>query len=489
MTDGQMAPEGHVDGCRDGLIHGWARWPDGRRMRVVVELVVDGTVVGEALAMHHRGDLADAGLADPACGFALAAGAAFRDSWPGGAFEAIVRVQGGATLPGGALSLDESMLQDGGTPEAAVWPPLMWRIDTAGAEGYIDRFGADGITGWIHRTNEPSPPVPLAISEAGALLTTVTANIWRPDLAAARQGDGRWGFFAEMPSRLFDGRWHLLDIAMQGGAPVLEGPVQLRLPHRSGADAMAPAIAPPPQSAARRRPPRTDVPAGPVFSFIVNFYNMQREAGRTLTSLTRGYQRGIGDLAYEVLCIDNGSEPPLDADWVASFGPEFRLVRPARLLPSPCIAINEAAAQANGRVLAIMIDGAHILTPGILREAWDALSEAPDAVVVVRQWFVGGDQRWPGRSGLHHRQRGPAVRQDRLARAWLQPVHHRHAGLGEPQPLARRRQREQLPVRPRAGLAGHRAAWMRASMRRAPALPTSICSGVPRRPAPSRRWR
>jgi hypothetical protein len=95
-----------------------------------------------------------------------------------------------------------------------------------------------------------------------------------------------------------------------------------------------------------------------------------------------------------VLCIDNGSSEPLDPEWVRSFGPEFRLVVPSEIRPSPCRAINEAAAMAKGRYLAVMIDGAHVLTPGVFREVWDTVEESPDAVIALRQWFVGGDQRW-----------------------------------------------------------------------------------------------
>src|SRR2546423_206527 len=80
-------------------------------------------------------------------------------------------------------------------------------------------------------------------------------------------------------------------------------------------------------------------------SIIVNFYNMRREAARTLTSLTRSYQRHVQDLPYEVLCIDNGSDPPLERAWVESFGPQFRLIRPENPQPSPCSVINTAARQ------------------------------------------------------------------------------------------------------------------------------------------------
>lgn len=134
-------------------------------------------------------------------------------------------------------------------------------------------------------------------------------------------------------------------------------------------------------------------------SVIVNFYNMRREAARTLRSLSRAYQAGAQDLDYEVLCIDNGSDPPLDADFVESFGPEFRLIRPDPPHPSPVGPMNAAAREARGRRLAVMIDGAHLLTPGVFNAAMDAFAKNPEAVIGIRSWFVGGDQRWLAVSG------------------------------------------------------------------------------------------
>ena len=51
-------------------------------------------------------------------------------------------------------------------------------------------------------------------------------------------------------------------------------------------------------------------------SVILISYDMAREIPRTLQSLSRGYQQGALDLAYEVLLVDNGSPEPLNqATW------------------------------------------------------------------------------------------------------------------------------------------------------------------------------
>jgi cephalosporin hydroxylase len=128
----------------------------------------------------------------------------------------------------------------------------------------------------------------------------------------------------------------------------------------------------------------------------VVFYNMKREAARTLHSLSRAYQQGIDDLDYEVLVIDNGSDEDqrLDADYVASFGPEFRLVdMGSDAPPSPGVALSRAMRSGRGRAFAVMIDGAHVLTPGVLRYGIAGLRTYEPAVVATQQWYVGpGDQ-------------------------------------------------------------------------------------------------
>ena len=135
---------------------------------------------------------------------------------------------------------------------------------------------------------------------------------------------------------------------------------------------------------------------------VVVFYNMAREARRTLTSLSRSYQRGIEDLAYEVIAVDNGSDPEhrLSAAEVRSYGPEFHLLDLGDGAdPSPTVALNTAIAMARGENLALMIDGAHVLTPGVLHHGMLALTAYEPAVVATQQWYVG-----PGQQDevLHH---------------------------------------------------------------------------------------
>ncbi len=268
----------------------------------------------------------------------------------------------------------------------------------AGVEGYLDQFGPRRISGWIARPANPGPPITIDLYVAGRMVGQVTADHWRTDVQESRQGDGRWGFDQPPPTVLADGAFHEVTLVLPDGAALLPGPVYARFDvgaDRAEQDTVnaGPAV--------RARPARiaAPLPAGKLISFIVVFYNMAREAARTLKSLTRAYQIGAGDIEYEVICIDNGSREALSADWIRSFGPEFRLFEPEHILPSPVAAMNAAARQARGHHLAIMIDGAHLLSPGVLREAADAVAESPGAVIGLRQWFVAGDQRFLARSG------------------------------------------------------------------------------------------
>lgn len=141
-------------------------------------------------------------------------------------------------------------------------------------------------------------------------------------------------------------------------------------------------------------PPRPGKPLD--LSVVVVFYNMRREAARTLHSLTRAYQREIDATSYEVIVVENGSTPEerLGEDFVRSFGPEFRYIDLAGAAsPSPVFALNRGIEVACGDVLALMIDGAHVLTPRVLRYGLAGLSTYAPAIVATQQWYIGpGDQ-------------------------------------------------------------------------------------------------
>lgn len=127
----------------------------------------------------------------------------------------------------------------------------------------------------------------------------------------------------------------------------------------------------------------------PKLSVVVVFHEMRREAARTLHSLSRSYQQGVEDLDYEVIALDNGSSRPLDGDWVRSLGPEFQHHPVDFGSASPVRALNRGAELARGEHVMFCIDGARLLSPGVLRESTRALGLHPLPVVAVLGWHLG----------------------------------------------------------------------------------------------------
>lgn len=122
---------------------------------------------------------------------------------------------------------------------------------------------------------------------------------------------------------------------------------------------------------------------------ITAAYDMAREIPRTLRGLSRSYQHGAQDLDYEVLLVDNASPEPLDPESWADIDVPVRLIRLDEAPPTPVPGINLALSQAQGEIVCLMIDGAHILTPGVFKFALAAYAAYPDAVVATRYFWMG----------------------------------------------------------------------------------------------------
>jgi len=126
----------------------------------------------------------------------------------------------------------------------------------------------------------------------------------------------------------------------------------------------------------------------PALSVVVVFHDMAREAPRTLHTLSPDYQRGASPDDYEVIVVDAGSAVPLERALVEAHGPNVSLRRhdPA---PSPAAAINAAVRAARGDAVMICIDGARMLSPGVVRHAIDAFRAWPDPLVATLAWHLG----------------------------------------------------------------------------------------------------
>jgi hypothetical protein len=129
----------------------------------------------------------------------------------------------------------------------------------------------------------------------------------------------------------------------------------------------------------------------PKLSVVVVVHDMPREAPRTLFSLSAAYQRQLDPDDYEVIVVDNGSDPPLDHNIVKSLDGHFQIIRIDAAPSSPALAVNHGIAASSGDVVGVMIDGARIVTPGPLYFAMRGAHIYEKAVVACLGWYLGGD--------------------------------------------------------------------------------------------------
>ena len=131
--------------------------------------------------------------------------------------------------------------------------------------------------------------------------------------------------------------------------------------------------------------------APPRLSVVVVVHDMRREAPRTLYSLSAAHQRGVTAEDYEVVVVENGSSAPLSPEIVAGFGDNFRYFYLEDPPPSPAYALNFGVTRAAGDCLGLMIDGARMVTPGILSRALTGLGRFRRPVVATVGFHLGPD--------------------------------------------------------------------------------------------------
>ncbi|MGP1283983.1 MAG: glycosyltransferase [Parasphingopyxis sp.] len=129
----------------------------------------------------------------------------------------------------------------------------------------------------------------------------------------------------------------------------------------------------------------------PALSIVVIFHEMRREAERTLFTLSPGYQRDVGPDDYEVIAIDNGSREPLDGAFVAGFGRNFRHILFETSSRSPAAAVNHGIDAARGELVAAVVDGARMVSPGLVAATIGAAATRPDPFILALAWHLGPD--------------------------------------------------------------------------------------------------
>jgi glycosyltransferase involved in cell wall biosynthesis len=129
----------------------------------------------------------------------------------------------------------------------------------------------------------------------------------------------------------------------------------------------------------------------PFLSLIVVVFDMEREARRTLQSLAPIYQHGLSEDDYEVIVVDNGSHQRLSDRCFDDLGKNVRYHYIENASPSPAAAVNYGVRQSRGGLVGIMIDGARILSPGVLKYARLAGQAFAEPIIATLGWHLGPD--------------------------------------------------------------------------------------------------
>lgn len=125
----------------------------------------------------------------------------------------------------------------------------------------------------------------------------------------------------------------------------------------------------------------------PRLSIVVIVYDMPSQAMNTLYSLSPSYQQGVNERDYEIIVMENHSKHCLDPVAVAKLGNNFHYQLREEKGVSPAPAINAGLAECRGDAVGLLIDGARMLSPGVINRALQGLS-VPDALVAVPGYFL-----------------------------------------------------------------------------------------------------
>jgi hypothetical protein len=117
---------------------------------------------------------------------------------------------------------------------------------TGNFEGYLDKYNCEGdIWGWVWDRNLPNTPMPVEVLDGLNVIGTFTANVNRPDLVAAKKGNGLHGYQFLIPASIKDDKPHVISMRIENSDYYLKGsPITLNCPS-STAQVVEPGNTPP----------------------------------------------------------------------------------------------------------------------------------------------------------------------------------------------------------------------------------------------------
>jgi len=127
----------------------------------------------------------------------------------------------------------------------------------------------------------------------------------------------------------------------------------------------------------------------PYLSILVISYSMANQLANTLFTLGTDYQRDIDENDYEVIVVENESDDVLSADKISSLPINFQYHRRPNDSVSPVSAIEFGLKRCRGKILGMIIDGAQMITPQVLKYTLWAFKITEDALVAVPGYHLG----------------------------------------------------------------------------------------------------
>lgn len=129
--------------------------------------------------------------------------------------------------------------------------------------------------------------------------------------------------------------------------------------------------------------------ARPRLSLVIVIYDMTAQAEKTILSLSNHYQRGVSENDYEVIVVENSSDNELGKTAAERFGGNIRYFRREEHRPTPVPAAHFGVGKAHGDMLGLMIDGARMASPGLVRQVLDAARLHANAVINIPGYHLG----------------------------------------------------------------------------------------------------
>jgi len=119
-------------------------------------------------------------------------------------------------------------------------------------------------------------------------------------------------------------------------------------------------------------------------------YNMPGQVRNTLRSLLPAYQQQIDPESYRVRLMDNGSDHPLPEDhWRVWGNVEYEYTSPQAVTGNLAVALNRGVAATDSNLICLILDGACLMSPGLLHWGVELASLWPRTLVDVRCWHLG----------------------------------------------------------------------------------------------------